>query len=126
MRHHLIRLSIRPNAGLTLHLLAKQPGAAEVTREIPVSVDFSQALGSMQEAYEHVLTSAIEGDPRHFASEDALEQAWRIVGPLLDRSDTPVPYQPGSWGPEQANRLAPSGCWYPVGVTADGPVLTTR
>lgn len=123
---NLIRLGIQPHAGLTLHLLAKQPGAAEVTREIPVSVDFSQALGSMQEAYEHVLASAIEGDPRHFASEDTLEQAWRIVGPVLDRSDTPVPYQPGSWGPEQANRLAPSGCWYPVGVTAGGPVLTTR
>jgi glucose-6-phosphate 1-dehydrogenase len=34
--------------------------------------------------------------------------------------------QPGSWGPEQADRLAPGGCWYPVGVTAGGPVLSTR
>lgn len=123
---NLIRLRIQPNAGLTLHLLAKEPGAAEVTREIPVSVDFSQALGSMQEAYEHALAGAVEGDPRHFAREDTLEQAWRIVEPLLDRTDTPVSYQPGSWGPEQADRLVPGGSGYPVGVTAGGPVLSTK
>jgi glucose-6-phosphate 1-dehydrogenase len=123
---NLIRLRIQPNAGLTLHLLAKQPGAAELTREIPVSVDFSQALGSMQEAYEHVLAGAVEGDPRHFASEDTLEQAWRIVAPLLDRNDTPARYQPGSWGPLLADRLVPDWSWYPVGVRAGGPVLSTR
>jgi glucose-6-phosphate 1-dehydrogenase len=70
-----------------------------------------------RDAYERVLNDAIVGDRQLFAREDYVEEAWRIVDPIL-RSPPPVqPYEPGSWGPADAERLAPEGGWW-------NPVLT--
>jgi len=62
------------------------------------------------DAYERVLGAAIAGDSTLFAREDYVEEAWRIVEPVL--KDTAVyPYAPGTWGPEEAARLSPRGGW---------------
>lgn len=54
------------------------------------------------EAYERVLTDAMAGDATLFARQDYVEEAWRIVDPVL-KAGTPVyPYQPHTWGPEKA------------------------
>jgi glucose-6-phosphate 1-dehydrogenase len=78
--------------GATAELLAsRHPGANE------------------KDAYERVLTDAMAGDRSLFAREDYVEEAWRIVDPLLE-ADLPVhPYAPGSWGPSAM--LAPPGGW---------------
>ncbi len=53
------------------------------------------------EAYERVLTDAMAGDATLFARQDYVEEAWRIVDPVL-KAQTPVyPYEPHTWGPEQ-------------------------
>jgi glucose-6-phosphate 1-dehydrogenase len=58
------------------------------------------------DAYERLLGEAMEGDPTLFAREDAVEAAWEIVDPILG-SKTPVHgYEPGSWGPPEAEALA--------------------
>ncbi len=63
------------------------------------------------EAYERVLTDAIAGDRTLFAREDYVEEAWRIVDPVL-KADTPVhAYAPGTWGPDQAAQVAPPEGW---------------
>ena len=64
------------------------------------------------EAYERVLGDAMAGDATLFAREDFVEEAWRIVDPVL-RAGTPIhEYEPQSWGPEMANeRLSPPGGW---------------
>jgi glucose-6-phosphate 1-dehydrogenase len=62
-------------------------------------------------AYERVLGDAIEGDATLFARMDYVEEAWRIVDPVL-AADTPVAeYEPGTWGPERAEDIAPPGGW---------------
>jgi glucose-6-phosphate 1-dehydrogenase len=64
-----------------------------------------------KDAYERVLTDAMAGDRSLFAREDYVEEAWRIVDPVLG-ADIPVhPYAPGSWGPAAADALAPPGGW---------------
>jgi glucose-6-phosphate 1-dehydrogenase len=65
------------------------------------------------DAYERVLGEAIAGDTTLFAREDYVEEAWRIVDPVL-RADTPVhEYEPGTWGPPQATQLIlPPGGWH--------------
>jgi glucose-6-phosphate 1-dehydrogenase len=64
-----------------------------------------------KDAYERVLTDAMAGDRSLFAREDYVEEAWRIVDPVL-QADIPVhPYAPGSWGPAAADGLAPPGGW---------------
>jgi len=64
------------------------------------------------DAYERVLGDAMAGDATLFAREDYVEEAWRIVDPVL-KADTPVSeYAPGTWGPEEAlRRFAPPGGW---------------
>jgi glucose-6-phosphate 1-dehydrogenase len=82
-------------AGQQVELLASsRPGAQE------------------RDAYERVLGDALAGDRTLFAREDYVEEAWRIVDPVL-AADSPVhEYAPGSWGPEAADaKVSPPGGW---------------
>jgi glucose-6-phosphate 1-dehydrogenase len=65
------------------------------------------------DAYERVLGDAMAGDATLFAREDYVEEAWRIVDPVL-KAGTPVyGYEPGSWGPpEVEQRVSPVGGWH--------------
>jgi glucose-6-phosphate 1-dehydrogenase len=55
--------------------------------------------------YERLLGDAIAGDPTLFAREDAVEAAWAIVDPVLDDATPVHPYDAGTWGPADADRL---------------------
>jgi glucose-6-phosphate 1-dehydrogenase len=65
------------------------------------------------DAYERVLGDAMAGDATLFAREDYVEEAWRIVDPVL-KADTPLyGYEPGSWGPREVEeRVSPVGGWH--------------
>jgi glucose-6-phosphate 1-dehydrogenase len=45
---------------------------------------------------------------------DIVEESWRVVGPILDRVDEPLLYPTGSWGPEEAEKVALYGHWHPL------------
>ena len=64
------------------------------------------------DAYERVLGDAMAGDATLFAREDYVEEAWRIVDPVL-KAGTPVyEYEPGTWGPSEVDqRIAPPAGW---------------
>jgi glucose-6-phosphate 1-dehydrogenase len=76
------------------------------------------AAGEM-DAYERVLGDAMEGDGTLFAREDYVEEAWRIVDPVL-KSGTPVfEYEPKTWGPSEVDaQVTPPGGWQNPLVTA--------
>ena len=57
------------------------------------------------DAYERLLTDAMKGDPTIFVREDAVEEAWRVVDGILDDAAPVHPYEPGTWGPVEADRL---------------------
>jgi glucose-6-phosphate 1-dehydrogenase len=65
------------------------------------------------EAYERVLGDAMAGDSTLFARQDYVEEAWRIVDPVL-KADTPVhQYEKNSWGPaEVEQKVSPPGGWH--------------
>lgn len=64
------------------------------------------------DAYERVLGDAMDGDQTLFARQDHVEEAWRIVDPLLGSQIPPYVYEPGSWGPDLNNeRTCPPGGW---------------
>ena len=69
--------------------------------------------GDEMGAYERLLGEAMRGDPTLFAREDYVEEAWRIVDPVL-KATTPVySYEPQTWGPSQASRvIAQVGDWH--------------
>ncbi|HZQ57621.1 MAG TPA: glucose-6-phosphate dehydrogenase [Acidimicrobiales bacterium] len=93
------------NDGVTMRLQAKQPGERLKTHPIDLDVSFGTALGARQDAYERLIGDAIDGNPARFARQDMVEQAWRIVDPVLN-APTPVhPYFRETWGPLEADRL---------------------
>jgi len=75
------------------------------------------------DAYERLLGDAMRGDPTLFAREDSVEEAWRIVDPVL-KADTPVyEYEPGTWGPpEVEQRVVPPDGWNNPVIKPAAPV----
>jgi glucose-6-phosphate 1-dehydrogenase len=64
------------------------------------------------DAYERVLGDAMAGDATLFAREDYVEEAWRIVDPVL-KAGTPIyEYEPKTWGPAEVERVIPPGGWH--------------
>ncbi|MCF7548683.1 glucose-6-phosphate dehydrogenase [Pseudonocardia sp. WMMC193] len=94
-----ITLRLQPDAGVTVTLLAKRPGQDDVPVEFPLGADFRQVLGPVHAPYERIFADALAGDPAHFARMDTIEEAWRIVEPILDPGTAPEPYARGTWGP---------------------------
>jgi glucose-6-phosphate 1-dehydrogenase len=71
-----------------------------------------QAGASQNEAYERLLSDAMAGDQTLFARQDCVEEAWRIVDPVI-RGSTPLyPYEPRSWGPKEVSQISPPGGWH--------------
>jgi glucose-6-phosphate 1-dehydrogenase len=63
-------------------------------------------------AYQRLLTDAMRGDQTLFVREDAIEESWRAVEGILDDAAPVHAYDPGTWGPAEADRLAASiGGW---------------
>lgn len=66
-----------------------------------------------EQPYERLLGDALAGEGALFTREDSVEAAWAVVDPVLDQHHPAHPYQPGSWGPQEANRLIdPPGHWH--------------
>jgi len=111
--NHLI-FRMKPSERISLAVQIKEPGKGLVSRPVELDYVFDERVeGGRDEAYERLLDDALEGDARLFARADAVEEAWRIVQALFN-ADTPVrSYEPGTWGPAEADALvAPSGGWY--------------
>lgn len=64
------------------------------------------------DAYEQLLGDAMAGEPFRFAREDYVEEAWRIVDPALGVDSTVLPYDPGTWGPREADSLVAPDTWH--------------
>jgi glucose-6-phosphate 1-dehydrogenase len=65
------------------------------------------------EAYERVLRDAIAGDSTLFARQDYVEEAWRIVDPILNAKSPVHEYDCGTWGPDDVNQVVlPPGGWH--------------
>ncbi|MDQ6910521.1 MAG: glucose-6-phosphate dehydrogenase [Actinomycetota bacterium] len=106
----LLVLRIQPDEGITLRFGAKVPGQAFRVRSVSMDFFYGAAfLEETPEAYERLLLDALLGDPTLFIRSDEVEQAWRIVDPVLtawEEDDVPLArYEAGSWGPREADML---------------------
>jgi glucose-6-phosphate 1-dehydrogenase len=107
--HFRFRISPEVIGAFGLNAVSPEDQSVSTVRELTVS---RHPTEKEMDAYERVLTDAMAGDQTLFAREDYIEEAWRIVDPVL-KSGTPFyPYEPGSWGPDEAQRIAPAGGWH--------------
>jgi glucose-6-phosphate 1-dehydrogenase len=112
-------IRIQPDEGIALRVLAKTPGPD--LKLGPVMLDFHYGDvfgGQTPEAYERLLLDAIHGDATLYARGDWVEQAWKILAPVLQAWEHgPMPnfpnYEAGSWGPAQADMFIAQdrGAW---------------
>jgi glucose-6-phosphate 1-dehydrogenase len=96
-----IVIRVDPDPGLRLELLS-QGSDHDNLNTVELDLCFSDQLGSPPEPYELLLWHALEGDRSLFTREDAIEETWRIVAPLVASDTTPIPYTQGTNGPSEA------------------------
>jgi glucose-6-phosphate 1-dehydrogenase len=103
-------LHIQPDEGITLEFAAKVPGSPFRVRGVDLDFRYGRAFEEKApEAYERVLGDALLGDATLFIRADEVDQAWRIVQPLIDAFEAgtvPLSFYPaGTWGPPEADDL---------------------
>jgi glucose-6-phosphate 1-dehydrogenase len=99
-----LTLRIEPEPGARIRLFAKQAGVEDF-EAADLEVLFEKTPGEDPEPYERLLGDAIAGVSQLFTRQDAIEETWRIVAPLLEDPGPVHPYEAGTWGPEAASDL---------------------
>jgi glucose-6-phosphate 1-dehydrogenase len=97
-----IVIRIDPDPGMRLQLSAQ---VGDSWQDVHLDSSFAEDLGEAVRPYERLIYAAFHGDRQLFAREDAIEETWRIVQPVLDKPGRIHRYDQGSWGPEEARSL---------------------
>jgi len=106
-----LRLRLSPEVTIAMGMMNLAPDAEGLGLKPGEMVASHSPRADEMDAYERVLGAAMSGDSTLFAREDYVEEAWRIVEPVL-KKNTPVhQYVPGTWGPNEVDRVAPNGGW---------------
>jgi len=105
------RLRISPDITFAVGANVIAPGQEKVSA-VAEMLGTQQPRADEMDAYERVLGDAMAGDATLFAREDHVEEAWRIVDPVLSAPTPVYEYEPGTWGPKEVEEsLSPSGGW---------------
>jgi glucose-6-phosphate 1-dehydrogenase len=117
-KNHL-RFRISPEVAIAMGMTIMAPGEEMVGQAAEMLASRHAQAGEM-DAYERVLGDAMAGDATLFARQDYVEEAWRIVDPVLKVMPPVLEYEPNTWGPSEVEqRLAPEGGWL-------NPILTSQ
>jgi glucose-6-phosphate 1-dehydrogenase len=112
-----VRFRLSPEVVIAIGARAKRPGEGMAGRRVELSVmdegkeqaaDGSPRMGD----YERLLGDALAGNATLFARQDVVEAAWAIVDPIVHAVGALYEYEPGTWGPLQADTLVANvGGW---------------
>ncbi len=114
------RFRISPDVEIALGTMVKSPGDVMVGEAAELLAAHHPDKHEM-DAYERLLGDAMKGDATLFAREDNVEEAWRIVEPVLGNQAPLYEYEPGTWGPaEVEQKIVPPGGWHNPMIEAEG------
>jgi glucose-6-phosphate 1-dehydrogenase len=119
------RFRVSPDVGVAMGMTVIDPGEKLVGKSAEM-IASQQPNAEEMDAYERVLGDAMIGDATLFAREDYVEEAWRIVDPLLNQSTPVYAYEPKSWGPSEVERVTPPGGWQNPIVGPDKPAISSQ
>jgi len=109
---NVLTIRIQPNEGISLRFEAKMPGTELRSRTVNMDFSYGSAFGmSTAEAYNRLLLDCMLGDQTLFTRADEVEEAWRVVTPILNAWEEPsdpnlMPtYEAGTWEPLEAELL---------------------
>ncbi len=108
-----IAICLQPNEGIHLRFEAKVPDSVSESRSVNMDFQYRDVfdVSKLPDAYERLLLDALKGDASLFTRSDGIENAWRLIDPIMDgwASSPQAPplatYQHGSWGPQEAHDL---------------------
>jgi glucose-6-phosphate 1-dehydrogenase len=106
-------LRIQPNEGISLSIMVQRPGLGIRLGGAALDFDYEETFtdAPLVEAYELLLLEAMHGDHTLFTRQDGVERAWEILMPVLDDLPPAFEYEPGTWGPEEADALIAPRRW---------------
>ena len=111
LERNYVRFRISPDITIAIGANVIAPGQ-ETRSQISEMLGTRLPRADEMDAYERVLGDAMHGDATLFAREDYVEEAWRIVDPVLKNSTPVYEYEPGTWGPKEVDsRVSPPGGW---------------
>jgi len=103
-----VRFRLSPEFTIALGAAVREPSAANHGHDLELVASHDHE-GSETDPYAELLGDAIKGETFRFARQDYVVEAWRIVDPVLDLKESPIEYEPGTWGPPEAQSLIPDG-----------------
>jgi glucose-6-phosphate 1-dehydrogenase len=110
LKENHVRFRLNPEVTIAMGMAVMTSGEDMSTEAVEMVASRFPRAGGI-DAYERVLGGAMEGDATMFAREDYVEEAWRIVDPVL-KAETPIyEYEPNTWGPNEIERVTPAGGW---------------
>jgi len=121
-----LRLRLSPEVTIALGMMTLAPDAEGLSLQASEMVASRSPRGDEMDAYERVLGAAMAGDSTLFAREDYVEEAWRIVEPILKKKTPVYPYAPNSWGPNEGERVTPPGGWQDPIFVHETPSLASH
>jgi glucose-6-phosphate 1-dehydrogenase len=106
-----LRFRVYPDAQVGLRLAGKKQGAGWVVQQEDLT--FAEMAAGEMRTYDRLIGAALSGERWLFARQDTIENAWRIVDPILGDAVPLHAYPRDSWGPKEADALLPDGVpWY--------------
>jgi glucose-6-phosphate 1-dehydrogenase len=109
-----LALRIQPDEGVSLSFAVQRPGLGIALDEASLRFDYGATFADtpLVEAYEMLLLEAMHGDQTLFIRQESLERAWEVLAPVIEDAPPLHEYEPGSWGPEEADALISPRRWH--------------
>jgi glucose-6-phosphate 1-dehydrogenase len=126
LTNNYLRFRISPEVTIALGMTVLPPGEEMIGRNAEMVASRHPQPDEM-DAYERVLGDAMVGDATLFARQDYVEEAWRIVDPLLKEVTPVYQYEPATWGPSEVDaRVMPEGGWNNPTIETEGTPAAVR
>ena len=113
--HDHLTFELGDPGSISASFLAKVPGPRIQLGEAHMRFSYADTFGGPDEAldpYERLIHDVMMGDRTLFTSSEAIERLWEISEPVLENTPPAIPYEPGSWGPREADGLIAPRHWH--------------
>jgi len=113
--HDHLTFELGDPGSISASFLAKVPGPRIQLGEAHMRFSYADTFGGPDEAldpYERLIHDVMVGDRTLFTSSEAIERLWEVSEPVLREPPPSIPYEPGSWGPREADDLIAPRRWH--------------
>ena len=105
------RFRLNPEVTIAMGATIRSPGEEMAFEPVELTLTHEPTPEEV-DPYALLITEAMRQDASRFARSDYVDEAWRIVDPVLRQSGPIYEYDPGTWGPEEANKLLDGRHWH--------------